>query len=785
MNNKASSLSESGKDGASGQDSRGATPGSDFPGGMKRAAAKQLIEAYYFQLTDGCGNHSCTNKICASSPSFNLRDKDRNALALKSIELFKKKAQLCENQRNKIARLPVSGDSSPVGATGTSPLTSPRLDIETLPGPSKGGFSSFKPGSVPPEPPSSSKCTGAISRSTPTTPTQPKELPFLNEERLLEILRTCQESNDWSSLIKIIGSVYSSPESLIKSFQIEAEQKLSKEKVSSYDADKDIDDEDLESGEKIHDKVSERKCLHQTTGSDVNVDLNSLRRCYALLMEIPDLPFQNALINALRSLSKTLDMDFRYTKQVENEANYLNIFVIVLEIPLLHSPEFIEVAYPDFCKAMGQLPLKGQVKLVQYWSGFEAEKLKDMVLSLQQMITVKLIDGESRWNQGWSLNNEDAITGPIRVMKILYYASMYGGDKDSKAVLEEERRTVEGESQLQNEFLGASAMGHDFKEPRQIKDDPLGKELDITHADCRHPLVDYEEFVNETLNENISVETDYKFKLESEESPNKFSFANYSFVLNTASKQASLYMDNRIQMFRERRSSIIQTLVHGMPPMPFLRIRVSRERLIDDALVALEMVAMENPSDLRKQLFVEFDGEQGLDEGGVSKEFFQLIVEEIFNIDFGMFTYNSETRQFWFNSMSFENDAQFTLIGIVLGLAIYNSTIVDVHFPSVVYRKLVGKKGTFQDLADVDPYLAKSLREILDYEGDDFEDAFMQTFQISYKDVFGSTITHELKDKGDDIPVTQLNKKELGDNGNGIQLAHCKLAFIPILTCSD
>lgn len=44
---------------------------------------------------------------------------------------------------------------------------------------------------------------------------------------------------------------------------------------------------------------------------------------------------------------------------------------------------------------------------------------------------------------------------------------------------------------------------------------------------------------------------------------------------------------------------------------------------------------MENPSDLRKQLFVEFEDEQGLDEGGVSKEFFQLIVEELFNPDIG------------------------------------------------------------------------------------------------------------------------------------------------------
>lgn len=68
-----------------------------------------------------------------------------------------------------------------------------------------------------------------------------------------------------------------------------------------------------------------------------------------------------------------------------------------------------------------------------------------------------------------------------------------------------------------------------------------------------------------------------------------------------------------------------------------------------------------------------------------------------------MFIYNENTRQFWFNHMSFENEGQFTLIGIVLGLAIYNSCILDIHLPMVVYRKLLGKKGVFQDLFDVDP----------------------------------------------------------------------------------
>ena len=71
----------------------------------------------------------------------------------------------------------------------------------------------------------------------------------------------------------------------------------------------------------------------------------------------------------------------------------------------------------------------------------------------------------------------------------------------------------------------------------------------------------------------------------------------------------------------------------------------------------------------------------------------------------GMFTYDEKTRMCWFNPTSFETDAQFVLIGLVLGLAIYNNIILDVYFPMVVYRKLFGKKGTFADLRDSHPVI--------------------------------------------------------------------------------
>lgn len=65
----------------------------------KRAAAKHLIERYYHQLTEGCGNEACTNEFCASCPSFHRMD--NNAAAIKALELFKINAKLCDPHPSK------------------------------------------------------------------------------------------------------------------------------------------------------------------------------------------------------------------------------------------------------------------------------------------------------------------------------------------------------------------------------------------------------------------------------------------------------------------------------------------------------------------------------------------------------------------------------------------------------------------------------------------------------------------------------------------------------------
>ncbi|XP_058950721.2 ubiquitin-protein ligase E3A [Pocillopora verrucosa] len=594
---------------------------------MKRAA-EQKIKNYFFQLTDGCGSHECKNEYCASSGRKQTSKDDAAALAL---QLFMKKARLCEPLQDKNHKVPT------------------------------------------------------------------QEAPFLTEKSVLKNLDSFAEEGSYKKLVHNIGIVFSSSESLNKSFLLDSASR-------------------------------------QNSGT--NVDIEAVRRMYAALFQTGDSSVENSLINSLVALSPTLEVEMRF-KSPSNDPNFLNQFVIIMENTMLQSPEYLDLALPSFLKAMALLSAKQQANLVHIWSQFSSQEIRRMVETLQQLVTYQVLTGPCATSTA-PVQEDDAIVAATKVMKLLYYASVMGGIFDQTC--------------LSNSHDGAT--GGDNEE------DPLVKELKIDVQDCRQPLVKYQEFVNDPLNDQIEVDRDYTYY--KHEKGTKFSFLKYNFILSTVTKSMGLFYDNRIRMYSERRLTILYSLVRGEQGTPYLKLKVRRDHLIEDALVNLEMTSQDNPGDLKKQLYVEFEGEQGIDEGGVSKEFFQLVVEQIFNPDYGMFTFDEATQYCWFNLNSFETDSQFFLIGLVLGLAIYNNVILDVHFPMVVYRKLFGKKGTFEDLKVSHGGLAAGLQNMLDYKGD-VESDFMCTFTIGYTDMFGMSVTKELKENGAEISVTNQNRQEFVD----------------------
>lgn len=537
-------------------------------------------------------------------------------------------------------------------------------------------------------------CEPLQERNHKVTTVTAKEVPCFTEETFLTNLNSCKEEGNFKKLVHCIGDVFSSSESLNKSFLLDQ---------------------------------SSRKCHNLT-----NIDIEAVRRMYSSLFKTGDSSVENSLINSLTALAPTLELELKY-KSPSDDPNFLNQFVIIMENTMLHSPEYLDQALPSFLKAMALLPIKLQATLVRIWAQFSSQEIQRMVETLQQLVTYQVLTGPSAMGDS-PVQDDEAVVAATKIMKLLYSASLLGGMFDKA---------------LGDDQDGATAPnGHG---------DPLLKELKIDILDCRKPLVKFDEFINDPLNEQIEVDRDFAhFKNDSQ---SKFSFLKYNFILSTATKSLGLFYDNRVRMYNERRLTLLYSLVRGQQAVPYLRLTVRRDHIIDDALVKLEMISQDNPSDLKKQLYVEFEGEQGIDEGGVSKEFFQLVVEEIFNPDYGMFTCDEATRYCWFNPISFETDGQFSLIGLVLGLAIYNNIILDVHFPMVVYRKLFGKKGTFEDLKDSHSVLAASLQDLLDYEGD-VESEMMCTFAIGYTDMFGCSITHDLKDNGAKIAVTNDNRQE-------------------------
>ena len=128
-------------------------------------------------------------------------------------------------------------------------------------------------------------------------------------------------------------------------------------------------------------------------------------------------------------------------------------------------------------------------------------------------------------------------------------------------------------------------------------------------------------------------------------------------------------------------------------------LEVSRENIIDDTLNQL----VYNEQDLKKPLKVQFIGEEGVDEGGVQKEFFQLIIKQLFDPAFSMFNFDEEFNYYWINPNTIETSQNFELVGMLLGLAMYNSVILDVHFPMALYKKLVDHPVNIEDLKAMNP----------------------------------------------------------------------------------
>lgn len=110
-------------------------------------------------------------------------------------------------------------------------------------------------------------------------------------------------------------------------------------------------------------------------------------------------------------------------------------------------------------------------------------------------------------------------------------------------------------------------------------------------------------------------------------------------------------------------------------------------------------------------------------------------MKELFNPAFAMFKFNEDNQLYWFNGGTFEPNINFELVGTLMGIAFYNNLFIDMPVVSTCYKILLDTEPDFNDMAQWQPEVAKSLQYILDYKPEEnnntsLEDTIGRTFTV-------------------------------------------------------
>uniref|UniRef100_A0AAQ4RIX5 E3 ubiquitin-protein ligase n=1 Tax=Gasterosteus aculeatus aculeatus TaxID=481459 RepID=A0AAQ4RIX5_GASAC len=189
-----------------------------------------------------------------------------------------------------------------------------------------------------------------------------------------------------------------------------------------------------------------------------------------------------------------------------------------------------------------------------------------------------------------------------------------------------------------------------------------------------------------------------------------------------------------------------------------IKINVSRKTLFEDSF---QQIMSFHPQDLRRRLWIIFPGEEGLDYGGVAREWFFLLSHEVLNPMYCLFEYAGKDNYcLQINPASYINPDHlkyFKFIGRFIAMALFHGKFIDTGFSLPFYKRILNKPLALKDLESIDPEFYNSLIWIKD---NNIEECGLEMFFSVDKEILGEVTTHELKPDGGNVQVTEENKEE-------------------------
>uniref|UniRef100_A0A673KKB5 E3 ubiquitin-protein ligase n=1 Tax=Sinocyclocheilus rhinocerous TaxID=307959 RepID=A0A673KKB5_9TELE len=336
----------------------------------------------------------------------------------------------------------------------------------------------------------------------------------------------------------------------------------------------------------------------------------------------------------------------------------------------------------------------------------------------------------------------------------------------------EQRTTVQGQVYFLHTQTGVSTW-HDPRIPRDLNSVsceelgplPPGWEIRST-VSGRIYFVDHnnrttqftDPSVTQMMHENVLVQCLDKLLSISQHSQGKESSQALPVQMEVGMEEGDGELPVRYERDLVQKLKVLRhELSLQQPQAGHCRIEVSREEIFEESY---RQIMKMRPKDLKKRLMVKFRGEEGLDYGGVAREWLYLLCHEMLNPYYGLFQYSTDniyTLQINpDSSINPDHLSYFHFVGRIMGLAVFHGHYINGGFTLPFYKQLLGKPIQLCDLETVDPELHKSLVWILE---NDITSVLDHTFCVEHN-AFGKFLQHELKPNGKNIPVTEENKKE-------------------------
>lgn len=219
--------------------------------------------------------------------------------------------------------------------------------------------------------------------------------------------------------------------------------------------------------------------------------------------------------------------------------------------------------------------------------------------------------------------------------------------------------------------------------------------------------------------------------------------------------------DNKRSYFRSRIRQQHEQHLSGP-----LRISVRRAYVLEDSYNQLRM----RPTlDLKGRLNVHFQGEEGIDAGGLTREWYQLLSRVIFDKGALLFTTGGNNATFQPNPNSVyqtEHLSYFKFVGRVVAKALFDGQLLDVYFTRSFYKHILGVKVTYHDIEAVDPDYYKNLKWMLENDVSEIPDLTFSMDADEEKHILyekTEVTEYELKPGGGNIRVTEETKHEYVD----------------------